>query len=80
MQCLCVHKGTLVAGGTFTSAPSAPPVQGAGWWTGSRWESVGSGVDGAVHALASYDGKVVIAGEFTLTGGAVIGHVAVWLE
>ena len=46
------------------------------------WDSTiatsGGGLNGAVTALAVYDGKLIVAGEFTTAGGTSANHIASW--
>lgn len=74
VRALTVHEGVLVAGGEFTEAGGV-----AAWnlarWNGTAWSAFGSGIGGGldatgVWALASYNGRLVAAGEFPTDAGA----------
>src|SRR6266545_107032 len=48
-------------------------------WDGSSWATVGGGVNGRVNALAWFDGKLYVAGQFTQAGGSVtVSNAAAW--
>jgi len=74
----------LYAGGTFDSA-DGNLVNSVARWDGSIWTGLGTGLSGAVQALAVFDdgsvgGPVVYAGgPFTSTAdGLPVSHVARW--
>lgn len=75
----------LVAGGRFTSAGGVAANRVAGW-DGSAWQPLGSGVDGAVRALTTWDPDgsgplpewLVAGGYFTTAGGMTVNHIARW--
>jgi hypothetical protein len=76
------YDGELCAGGSFTTT-GAVPVQGMGRWNGSSWSDVGGGVAGgfeetAVHALAVYDGDLIVGGDFDTAGGMSAPLMARW--
>lgn len=66
-------NGELVVGGG---------LQGFGnvaRWTGTQWQSCGSGVNGTVYALAELpNGDLVVGGAFTQAGGVPANRVARW--
>ena len=67
----------LVAGGDFTNASSVA-AQHIAQWSGSAWQSLGSGIGGAfdsVYALASFNNQL-FAGGFFAAGG--VNSVARW--
>ncbi|KXJ04241.1 hypothetical protein AC249_AIPGENE617, partial [Exaiptasia diaphana] len=51
-------------------------------WDGRAWTALGSGVDGWIWALETYDGgggrKLYAAGEFTSAGAVGANHIAAW--
>ena len=49
-----------------------------GFWNGSRWETVGEGVNGWVKALAVADDGFYLAGRFTVANGVRVNHIAKW--
>ena len=61
---LHVHNGVLFAGGYFSVAGGVPARYFA-QWDGGSWTRV-SGVDlvGLVHAMATYEGDLIISGTF----------------
>lgn len=70
-------------GGGFTSAGGIP-VERIVRWNGTRWSSVGGGLNGIVRALAVFDDgqgtgpALYAAGEFTSAGGTPSLRVARW--
>jgi hypothetical protein len=74
---LCVHDGALFAAGSFTS-PASHVIR----WTISGSSTLGSGTNGNVYALASFDdgsGPALYAGgQFTTAGGVSAANVARW--
>ncbi len=81
----CVHAlnalddGSVVVGGSFTSAGGTPANSIARWST-SGWQAMGSGVEGGdVYALATLaDGGIVAGGTFTTAGGVPVNRIARW--
>ena len=53
-------------------------------WDGAAWQPVGGGVNHVggsyteVHALAVYDGELIVAGDFTLAGEVRANNIARW--
>ena len=45
-------------------------------WSGASWETLASGIDGAVNALAVWDTKLIAAGDFTSIGGQTVSLIA----
>jgi trimeric autotransporter adhesin len=69
-QCLAIHDGELIAGGGGGSNIAR--------WNGSTWQTLGPGVDGPVHALASWQGALVAGGFFVTAGGIQSYAIARW--
>lgn len=71
-------NGDVVIAGSFTSV-SGVAANRIARWDGSAWSPLGTGVDGAVKALAvDASGNLVAAGEFTSAGGSSANGVALW--
>jgi hypothetical protein len=73
--------GVLVVGGGFTGAGGISGADRVATWNGSAWGALaGNPIDnGAVFALAYYDGKVYAGGTFTNAGGnSDADFLAVW--
>jgi hypothetical protein len=47
-------------------------------WDGTRWSSLGTGVDGTVWALAAFDNSLFVGGDFGKAGGKPSAHIARW--
>ncbi|MCI0629427.1 MAG: hypothetical protein L0Y44_02085 [Phycisphaerales bacterium] len=76
----------LVAGGQFL-VTSGVVVNNVARWIEppggpppTAWEPMGSGFDGAVHALVRHNGATYAAGAFTFSGGVPANRIAVWNE
>jgi hypothetical protein len=76
--------GSLYFGGQFTSnVVGAPvPLNGIGRWDGSNLSALGSGLAGGLVtralAIESFQGQVIVAGDFTTAGGITSRGVAAW--
>lgn len=88
IESLTVHNGELVVGGRFESAGGVAASHVARW-DGASWSAVaGSGGEGvspehetgysSVHALASYNGELVVGGVFDYAGGLEVSNLARW--
>jgi len=42
------------------------------------WQSLAGGTNGIVYATASYNGELIIGGDFTVAGGVTVNHIARW--
>lgn len=73
----------LFAGGEFVSS-SGVILNKVAKWTGSGWESLAGGVDGAVLALVVHDDgsgagpALYVGGSFTKAGDVQVNHIARW--
>ncbi len=63
-----VHDGLLHAGGDFQTA-SGGPADFLAVWGGASWASIPGSPDGPVHAITTWQGDLVVGGEFTDVGG-----------
>jgi hypothetical protein len=71
--------GNLYVGGAFTNAGGVASADYIAKWTGSKWESLGTGTNGTVNRITVNSGKVYISGSFTSAGGLTLtDRVAVW--
>jgi len=64
-------------GGTFTTAGGLAATNIAKG-DGSRWSSLGSGLNGAVYALAVFGSNLYVGGLFTTAGGLAATNIARW--
>ncbi len=72
------QAAVLVLGGEFTSAGGVL-ANNVAIWNGSTYSPLGSGVAGAVNAVAVLpDGRLVVAGGFASAGGVAARNVAAW--
>lgn len=70
-------NGEVYAGGFFTMAGNQPAANVARW-TGNSWVGMGSGLTGAVNALAVSGNRVYAGGGFSFSGNQAVSHVASW--
>jgi hypothetical protein len=75
-------NGKLYVAGRFTKVDSTITANNIAYLTEAggvyTWHNMGSGTNGPVHAIAHFDNKVWIAGEFTEAGGHPANNVAYW--
>jgi hypothetical protein len=71
------HPTALYAGGAFTKA-GGTTVNYIAKWNGSSWTKLGSGMNGNVRALATFDGKLIGGGEFTKADNKSANRIASW--
>ena len=79
---LGVYQGRLIAGGSFANAGGVPAANIA-VWNGLAWSSLNSGVAGgeygaAVTSLTVYQGRLIVAGDFSMAGGVAASNIAAW--
>ncbi|MDH4032337.1 MAG: hypothetical protein OEV80_00895, partial [candidate division Zixibacteria bacterium] len=74
---LNVYDGTLIAGGSFTTAGSVTGTSLAAW-DGSGWSSLGLGVSGRVLSLTIHEGNLISGGRHTHADGAEVSKIASW--
>ncbi|MFH0981626.1 MAG: hypothetical protein V2A79_08820 [Planctomycetota bacterium] len=67
----------IVVGGYFRIAGDVF-VNNIAAWDGTRWHSMGGGINGGVRALAIYAGEVIAGGYFTTAGGVACASLARW--
>jgi len=71
--------GYLYVGGNFTNAGGISNADYIAKWTGTRWESLGTGINNNVRAIEFISGKVYVSGTFTTAGGLTLtDRIAVW--
>lgn len=79
---LKVYNGELIVGGVFTVAGNQN-ASGIARWNGTSWQSLGAGISvgthgPSVHALAEYQGDLIIGGGFLTVGGEMSLYFARW--
>lgn len=77
-----VYNGNLIAAGYFTKAGGVVASNIAAW-DGSSWAPLGAGVDSlglleGVYTMTTYNGNLVVGGDFREAGGSLVDHLAVW--
>lgn len=77
VKALLKRGNELILGGLFSGAG---PITASRIvkWTGSNFESFGSGVNNYVNCLAATDSFIVAGGFFTIAGGVPASKVARW--
>ncbi|RYZ49093.1 MAG: T9SS type A sorting domain-containing protein, partial [Sphingobacteriales bacterium] len=72
----------LFVGGDFTMADSTVSANHIAYVLESNgnysWHSMGTGVNGPVNAIAEFNNKIFVAGEFTEAGGSPASNIAYW--
>lgn len=70
---------TIYFGGDFLNFDNRANCDYIAQWSGSAWASLGTGMDGVVHALAiGPDGNLYAGGAFTTAGGVTCRGIAMW--
>jgi trimeric autotransporter adhesin len=77
VACMTTYGGDLIVGGQF-SAVGEKTASNVARWDGTKWNSLSSGTNGWVYALAVYGGDLYAAGSFTTAGGAPASRIARW--
>lgn len=78
---MTVAQGDVYVGSTENARaypPSAPDPRGVIMFDGLDWHTLGSGVNGSVHALAARGDEVFVAGKFSMAGGKPSHGFAIW--
>lgn len=65
----------LVVAGDFTTTGLVAANRIAAW-DGTAWHALGSGINGPVYALGSYNGELIAAGVFNSAGGTAVSNIA----
>ncbi len=76
---------SILVGGTFDWI-GGKQLHGIGWWDGTDWHPVGSGLSALVYAMTSFDfdgpgpnpARLVAAGGFTVVNGVALNGIAWW--
>lgn len=55
---MTIHNGELIVGGSFTSIAGVT-AKNVARWNGTHWSALGTGVQGSVYALASFQGALL---------------------
>lgn len=76
-------NGALVAGGIFHTSGGIT-TNGIAQWDGANWSAFGTGLGGgslaapAAYSLSSYNGALVVGGDFSSAGGTDAACIASW--
>jgi len=84
-EVLAIGEGSLfqvdypVVGGRFTDA-GGQSAKRLAYWDGvdEQWKEFGGGTNGAVRAMTTFNGDLIIGGDFTRAGNVVVNGVARW--
>ena len=75
---LMPFNGSMIVGGTFTTAGVSTPARGiAAWSPSSGWSSLRGGNSGSLNAIASNGRNAFLGGDTTTAGGVRLTHVGV---
>lgn len=69
--------GRIYVGGVFGTA-GGKKAGNIAMWDGQAWQTLGTGVDGAVRALLAVGNDVYAGGEFAKAGPGSAAHIAKW--
>ncbi len=83
---LAEYNGELYVGGDVDyscytagfSAAGGAPANNIAKWNGTNWSPVGTGMNGAIHSLAVYNGELYAGGGFNSAGGIPANNIAKW--
>jgi hypothetical protein len=70
-------SGKVYFGGNFSSAGTTN-ANNIAVWSSSTWSTLGTGSNGSINAIATYNGKVYAGGAFSQIGGVNAKNIAVW--
>jgi len=79
-QAMCEYDGQLVLGGSFLAVNGELGYGNIASYDGATFAKLGQGLDNSVMALTVYNGDLIAAGRFELsgTGGTALNHVGRW--
>lgn len=81
VRTLSVIGEHLYAGGLFKQlgvGPTKVMANRIARYDGTKWAALGGGINGAVNAIASYQGEIIAGGGFTMAGNVKAGGLAAW--
>lgn len=67
----------LYTGGSFTQA-GGKNAKNVALWSGTTWDSLGSGVNGTAWCFATIDNDLYMGGNFSLSGADTVRNIARW--
>lgn len=76
VDALAEFEGELYAGGEFRRSDGA--TRRLLKWNGSVWQDVGGGVTGDVRVLLTYNGELMVGGNFDVRIGSTSGALLAW--
>lgn len=76
---MVMHEGSLHIAGTFSALKAGGGVvHNLAKWNGAGWLPVGNEFNGRVTGFGTYQGQMVVIGEFTACGGQPMMGIARW--
>ncbi len=80
VNAMTVFNGDLIVAGGFqrVNGAAGPIANGIARWNGTSWQTMGSGSNGTVYALAVHNSELYAAGAFTSMGGVSVNRIALW--
>ncbi len=79
VHALCMYRGQLYAGGSFTTLGDGTSVERLARFDGVNWNQLGSGVSGGfVNAMAVYKDELYVGGGITNAGDLEVEAIARW--
>jgi hypothetical protein len=71
---MVVYNGKLIVGGGFPTAGGFV-VNNIASFNGTQWDSLGTGTNGTVTAMAVHNNELFVAGSFDTVGGVAAKHI-----
>ncbi len=80
VRCMVVYKGDLYVAGEFLQAGGVMGYNNIARWDGANWQTLGTGVNGAVNAMAvdTVNNLLYVGGGFTQAGAVSTLYYAIW--
>ncbi|MEQ8764060.1 MAG: hypothetical protein RL885_09040 [Planctomycetota bacterium] len=72
------YNGDIVAGGYYKFSTDGQVMNYVARYDGTIWHELGSGVSGLVRCATTYQGDLIVGGQFLLAGGQSAASVARW--
>lgn len=78
---IALFQGSVYAGGSFAKrTPDGEFCNSLLAWDGQNWDNLGEGINdaGQIYEMASYNGEIIVAGNFSKVDDKEIPRIAKW--